>query len=117
MVVRSCGAAAWRSTSRPRRNYKLDQLNQIWELDADFTNYFLPQQKLIFKQRNGAKVTKPYDTATTSHRRAIDHETVRKRPKITMNARFKRLKPGALSRQILAKTGELETGKCSFRLH
>ncbi len=32
-------------------------------------------------------------------------------------ARFKRLKPAALSRQILAKTGELETGKCSFSLH
>jgi hypothetical protein len=30
---------------------------------------------------------------------------------------FQRLKSAALSRQILAKTGELETGKCSFRLH
>lgn len=64
-----------------------------------------------------AKVTKRYDTATIPHRRAIDHETVRKRPKITMNAEFKRLKPATLSRQILAKTGELETSKCSFRLH
>jgi hypothetical protein len=73
-----------------------------------FTNYFLPQQKLIFKQRNGAKVTKRYDTATTPHQRAVAHDTVRKRPKITMNAQFKRLKPAALSRQILALTGELE---------
>ncbi|WP_364748783.1 hypothetical protein [Arthrobacter sp. LAR12-1-1.1] len=32
-----------------------------------------------------------------------------KRPVITMNAAFKRIKPGALSRQILALTGELET--------
>jgi len=42
---------------------------------------------------------------------AIDHETVRKRAKITTNVRFKRLKPAALSRQILAKTDDLETGK------
>jgi len=88
---------------------ELAKLNQIWELDAVFANYFLPQQKLIFKQRNGAKVTKRYDTATTPHQRAIGHDAVRPRPKITMNATFKHLKPAALSRQILALTGELET--------
>lgn len=32
-----------------------------------------------------------------------------KRPVIQMNAEFKRLKPAALSRNILALTGELET--------
>ncbi|MGH3502576.1 MAG: integrase catalytic domain-containing protein [Nocardioidaceae bacterium] len=88
---------------------ELAKLNQIWELDADFANYFLPQQKLIFKQRQGAKVTKRYDTATTPHHRAAAHEAVRARPKITMNTAFKRLKPAALSRQTLALTGELET--------
>jgi len=88
---------------------ELAKLNEIWALDADFTNYFLPQQKLVFKQRNGAKVTKRYDTATTPHQRAMAHEKVRKRPKITMNAKFKRLKPAALSRHILALTGQLET--------
>lgn len=87
---------------------ELAKLNEIWELDAVFANYFLPQQKLIFKQRNGAKVTKRYDTATTPHQRAVAHDAVRKRPKITMNAEFKRLKPAALSRQTLALTGELE---------
>jgi hypothetical protein len=87
---------------------ELTKLNQIWELDAVFTNYFLPQQKLIFKQRNGAKVTKRHDTATTPHQRAIVHDDMRKRPIITMNAAFKRIKPAALSRQILALTGELE---------
>lgn len=87
---------------------ELAKLNQIWELDAVFTNYFLPQQKLIFKQRNGAKVTKKHDTATTPHQRAVAHKSVRGRPKITMNTTFKQLKPAALSRQILALTGELE---------
>jgi len=87
---------------------ELSKLNEIWALDALFANYFLPQQKLVFKQRNGAKVTKRHDTATTPHQRAVAHEAVRKRPIITMNATFKRLKPAALSRQILALTGELE---------
>jgi transposase InsO family protein len=88
---------------------ELAKLNEIWELDALFTNYFLPQQKLIFKQRDGAKITKRYDTATTPHQRAVAHPAVRKRPVITMNAAFKRIKPAALSRQILALTGQLET--------
>lgn len=88
---------------------ELAKLNEIWELDAKFTNYFLPQQKLVFKQRNGAKVTKRHDTATTPHQRAIHDPTVSKRPVITMNAEFQRLKPAALSRHILALTAEVET--------
>ena len=88
---------------------KLALLNEIWELDRVFTNYLLPQQKLVFKQRNGAKVTKRYDTATTPHQRAITREDMRKRPIIRMNAEFKRVRPVAQSRQILALTGRLET--------
>lgn len=88
---------------------ELALLNEIWELDRTFTNYLLPQQKLVFKQRNGAKVTKRYDAATTPHQRAITRQDMRKRPIIHMNAEFKRLKPATLSRQILALTGRLET--------
>jgi len=88
---------------------ELEKLNQIWELDRVFTNYLLPQQKLVFKQRNGAKVTKRYDTATTPHQWAIAREDMAKRPIMGMNAEFTRIKPAALSRNILALTGELET--------
>ena len=44
---------------------ELARLHEIWALDARFVNYFLPQQKLVFKQRNGAKVTKRHDTVQT----------------------------------------------------
>lgn len=87
---------------------ELDKLNEIWELDRVFTNYYLPQQKFIFKQRDGAKVTKRHDAATTPHRRAGGHMGMRKRPVLAMNAEFKRIKPAALSRHILALTGDLE---------
>jgi hypothetical protein len=33
-------------------------LNEIWQLQSQLTNYFYPQQKLISKVRDGAKVTK-----------------------------------------------------------
>ena len=88
---------------------ELKKLNQIWELDRVFTNYLLPQQKLTFTQRNGAKVTKRYDTATTPHQGAIARDDMAKRPIMGMNAEFTRIKPAALSRNILALTGELET--------
>ncbi|WP_457967407.1 transposase family protein [Arthrobacter sp. D1-29] len=88
---------------------ELGKLNEIWELDRLFTNYLLPQQKLIQKQRHGAKVTKKHDAPATPHQRAIRHEKMRKRPIIRMNAAFKQIKPGSLSRQILALTAQLET--------
>jgi hypothetical protein len=88
---------------------ELELLNQIWELDRVFTNYLLPQQKLVFKERNGAKVTKRYDRATTPHHRALAESTVSKRSVIGMNAQFRKIKPLALSRQIGALTGQLET--------
>ncbi|MEO5780328.1 MULTISPECIES: hypothetical protein [Arthrobacter] len=54
-------------------------------------------------------MTKKHDAALTPHQRAASHLGVRKRPLITMNAQLKRIKPAALSRQILALTGQLET--------
>jgi len=87
---------------------ELAKLNEIWALDALFTNYFLPQQKLVFKQRNGAKVTKRHDEAKTPHQRAVAHKNLGKHAIIAMNAAFRRIKPAAMSRQILALTGQLE---------
>jgi hypothetical protein len=87
---------------------ELEVLNQIWELDRIFTNYLLPQQKLVFKQRNGAKVIRRYDQATTPHQRATAAATVGKRSVSAMNAQFAKIKPLALSRQIGALTGTLE---------
>lgn len=88
---------------------ELELLNQIWELDRVFTNYLLPQQKLVSKTRVGAKVWKRHDQPATPHQRAIRHERMRKRPIITMNAAFKRIKPATLERHVLDLTGQLET--------
>ena len=44
----------------------------------------------------------------TPHQRALKQATVRKRPIITMNAAFKRLRPVHLQRDILSLTSELE---------
>ncbi|MFV0463096.1 MAG: transposase family protein [Nostocoides sp.] len=88
---------------------ELDLLNQIWAADDAFANYFLPSLKLKSKHRDGAKVLKKYHQAATPHQRALAHPATRKRPIITMNARFKKLRLGALQRQILDLTNRLKT--------
>ena len=62
----------------------------------------------MFKQRNGVKFTKRHDEAKTPHQRAVAHKNLGKQPIIAMNAAFRRVKPAAMSRQILALTGQLE---------
>lgn len=86
----------------------LKLLNQIWELDRVFTNYLLPQQKLVSKTRHGAKVSMVHAWPATPYQHAIAHPAVKKMPAIRMNAVFKKISVMQLSRQILGLTGTLE---------
>lgn len=84
-------------------------LNEIWQLQSQLTNYFYPQQKLVSKVRDGAKVTKKYDTATTPFHRATDHPTTTA-DRIAALARTHALvNPAATQRRIQALTAQLLT--------
>jgi hypothetical protein len=82
-------------------------LNKIWVLQSQLTNYFLAQQKLLSKVRDGAKVTKKYDQPTTPHRRAQRHLQVTAEDKAIMDDVLTGLNPAAIQRQIQALTAEL----------
>jgi hypothetical protein len=82
-------------------------LNKIWVLQSKLTNYFYPQQKLISKVRDGAKVTKKYDRATTPHKRAARHKAVAKKVKTALDTTYTELNPAAIQREIQALTAEL----------
>ncbi len=73
------------------------------------TNYFLPQQKLVSKVRDGAKITKKYDMPTTPQRRAERHLAVSDHDKTIMADTLTGLNPAAIQRQIQALTAELLT--------
>lgn len=88
-------------------NTELLLLNKIWALQSQMTNYFYPQQKLISKVRDGAKVIKKYDTATTPHRRAERHASVRAEDKAILADTYIELNPAAIQRKIQALTAEL----------
>jgi transposase InsO family protein len=51
---------------------ELDLLNRIWALQRLLTNHFAPQQKLVSKTRNGATMTKTYDSPRTPFQRVLD---------------------------------------------
>lgn len=89
---------------------ELALLNRIWGLQRLLTNHFAPQQKLVSKERHGAKITKKYDIPATPYQRCLaDKGTVR----AVVKARLKRenlpLNPAAIQRQIQALTAELLT--------
>ncbi|MEX2509280.1 MAG: transposase family protein [Homoserinimonas sp.] len=88
---------------------ELALLNEIWVLQSQMTNYFLPQQKLVSKVRVGAKVTKKYDKATTPHRRAERHQAVTVEDKAILADTYTDLNPAAIQRQIQALTAQLLT--------
>jgi len=83
-------------------------LNQIWELDRTFTNYLLAQQKIVFKQRHGSKVTKRYDRAATPFERALDRPSVVTKDREVMHGVMNAIRPGNLYRQIHHLTTQLE---------
>lgn len=88
---------------------ELALLNQIWVAQSQITNYFLPQQKLISKVRDGAKVTRKYDKPATPHCRAGRHPDVCAEDKAIMDDIYADLNPAAIQRHLQALTAELLT--------
>ena len=82
-------------------------LNKIWQLQSQLTNYFYPQQKLISKVRDGAKVSKKYDTATTPFHRAINHPETTVDRIAALTRTHALINPAATQRQIQALTAQL----------
>jgi hypothetical protein len=87
---------------------ELSILNRIWALDMVYTNYLLAQQKIIFKQRNGSKVTKRYDRAITPFERTMARTSVDGAARRAMQAVMRTVRPGDLFREIQGLTTQLE---------
>lgn len=84
--------------------------NKIWQQQRLLTNHFAPQQKLISKERNVAKISKKYDKPATPYQRLIaDEATILATTKRQLILENKPLNPAAIQRQIEALTDELLT--------
>lgn len=87
---------------------ELEILNEIWELDWQFTNLLLPQQKLISRERVGSKVIKRHDAARTPHQRALDSGVITAARKAVLTKTLNQLQPGRTSRTIDTLIEDLE---------
>lgn len=87
---------------------ELKLLNEIWDLDWRFTNLLCTQQKLISRERIGAKVIKRHDPAQTPHQRAIASRVLAAARKTALTRARNQLRPGQLQREIDALVARLE---------
>ena len=79
---------------------ELELLNEIWDLDQHFTNLLCTQQKLISRERVGAKVIKRHDTAQTPHQRALASGALTPARKAVLTRTLNELRPGQIQRHI-----------------
>lgn len=83
---------------------KLEALYQVLRL---YVNFFQPVQKLVAKERIGAKVRKRYDIAKTPYQRVLESEHVSAECKRWLREQYASLNPAALLRQIEALQEDL----------
>ena len=87
---------------------ELALLNEIWNLDWKFTNLLCAQQKLISRERVGAKVIKRHDTARTPHQRVLEAGVLTAAKKTSLTRTRNAIRPGQLQRRIDALAAQLE---------
>lgn len=75
-------------------------IERIYCLLDDYVNFFQPMQKLVSKERQGARVRKKYDRAQTPYQRVIASPQVSSIVKIRLRRHYRELNPAALRRQL-----------------
>lgn len=65
--------------------------------------------RLVSKTRNGAKVTKKYDTPKTPYRRLMESPAIGRKAKAALKEEYETLNPVQLKRKIIKLQGRLFT--------
>jgi len=79
---------------------QLKILNHLYELLSDYQNFFQPVMRLKTKVRDGAKVTRRYDTAQTACQRVLKRKDIPEETKKKLRERYKKLNPKKLLLKI-----------------
>ena len=93
--------------ARFQTDEQLDVLNRIHNLLSLYQNYFQPSQKLVSKERIGAKVRKKYDAPQTPCHRLLARSDVPKHTKTVLRNNSHGLNPAQLLKSIQSLTDEL----------
>jgi len=86
---------------------EVDTLNELYKHLGQYTNYFMPVTKLIFKTRKGSSVSKKYDEAKTPYRRVLECPDIDDEKKKKLKLVYDKLNPADLKRKISALQNKL----------
>lgn len=79
---------------------QLEVLNNLYDRLRLYTNFFQPVQKLVRKERNGAKVRRVHDSPQTPYQRVLASPYVPEEHKVALSHLYMSLNPAALRREI-----------------
>jgi len=75
-------------------------LSELCRILRVFVNFFQPTLKLLSKEKNGAKLSKKYDTGKTPHQRVVIVKTLSPGIKDALNEQYEHLDPVALLEEL-----------------
>ena len=75
-------------------------LNQYYSCLRLYSNFFLPQTKLIEKSRTGASIKKTYEIPATPYQRLLAFGGLEEAQKQRLNDAYRQLNPAALKREM-----------------
>lgn len=93
-----------------RRHDTLEEfaiMNELCELLSWYHNFFQPVQKLLKKERSGAKIKRTFDVPKTPYRRVMESEAIPDEMKRVLRTQYESLNPADLKRRIDKKRDEL----------
>ena len=90
----------WVGHGRYDTEEQVDILNEFYSLLRLYTNFFLPVQKLVKKERIGSKVTKTHDQPKTPYLRILEHDSVDEEVKTRLREQYTTLNLVTLKQQI-----------------
>jgi hypothetical protein len=79
---------------------ELEVLDQLYTHLRLYVNFFQPQMRLVAKVRDGAKVSRRYDSARTPYQRVLASPDVSDQAKAELTATYLTLNPAQLKRDI-----------------
>ncbi len=79
---------------------QLETVNKLYRLLSDYQNFFQPVMRLKTKVRDGARVTRKYDTPLTGYQRVLKRRDIPRETKQKLRERYKKLNPKKLLLEI-----------------
>jgi len=88
-------------------NEAVELLNSYYSQLRFYTNFFLPQTKLVSKIRKDSKIIKKYEKPKTPYQRVLDSEDISTQTKEELTKLYLTLKPIAIKEKMISLTNEL----------